>query len=189
MRLLINYQERHGLWTLREMLNRWAPPVGKDEKGKAYTQNTSGYIQHVSRLTGFDPDERIDILDRYVCVSVARAIIRHENGSPEPFGKPEFWYDDATYDRAAVMAGFQAESKPLTHSRTIGGTIIGGGAAVAGAIYESAGEVMQSAQQAVTPLIPFLDGDIVRMAIYGLIAAGFGAIVYARVDDWRRKIR
>src|SRR5574343_1167217 len=51
MRVLINYQERHDIKTLRAAINRWAPTT---------ENNSSAYVQHVSRLTGLDPDEPID---------------------------------------------------------------------------------------------------------------------------------
>ena len=112
MRLLINYQERHDIKTLRAAINRWAPTA---------ENNSAAYVQHVSRLTGLDPDEPIDFLDEYICTAVAKAIVRHENGDPRAFGAPENWYAEAVYQRSAVMAGFDPATKPLTQARTVAG--------------------------------------------------------------------
>ena len=126
MRLLINYQERHGIRTLREAINRWAPP-GEN--------NSTAYVQHVSRLTGFDPDEPLDFLDREINVALTRAIVRHENGEPTVYGRKE-WYPADVFERAAVMAGFEPTTKPLAKSRTVAGAVI----AAAGAAGRNAGE-------------------------------------------------
>jgi len=188
LRLLINYHERHGLETLRQILNRWAPPVGRDQAGETYTQDTSGYVQHVARMTGFDPDERLDFLDRFVTVSVCRAIVRHENGPPQRYGR-DTWYDDATYDRAAIMAGFAPTEKPLQNSRTIGGGALAGAATVAGVIYESARETIHSAAEAVSPMTTMFDPSTVKYVLAAVALMGIGAAIYARVDDFRKKLR
>lgn len=68
-KLLKNYQSRYGLYTVREIINRWAPP----------TENiTSAYVEHVARVAGVSPDEQIDINEKMV--PVVTAIIKHENG-------------------------------------------------------------------------------------------------------------
>ena len=73
-RLLRNYQTRHGLYTVRQIINRYAPP----------SENITGaYVDHVARVAGVDPDARIDINEKMV--PVVNAIIKHENGiNPYP---------------------------------------------------------------------------------------------------------
>lgn len=76
---LLTYYNRYGLGTVREIVNRWAPPTGKDPRtGKAYTQNTDAYIAHVARAVGVSPDAEINV--RANLEAITRAIIRHENG-------------------------------------------------------------------------------------------------------------
>jgi hypothetical protein len=178
MRLLINYQERHGLWSLRDMINRWAPPI---------ENNTTAYVSHASRLTGYDPDERIDILDADTCLRVTKAIIRHENGDPRPHGRPEFWYDEATYDKASALAGFLVEKKPLSQSRTIGGSVIAATGAAAGAIYETLSESVGAATTTVEKM-SFLPPDIVKWIFLAVVFMGTGAAIYARIDDSKRRV-
>lgn len=185
MRILINYQERHGIKTMREAINRWAPPA---------ENNSSAYVQHVSRLTGFDPDEPLDFLDREINVALARAIVRHENGEPTVYGRRE-WYSEDVFERAAVMAGFEPTVKPLVKSRTVAGAVIAAAGAAVG--------VAAGAPEAVTG-IPITPEDVTAVA--GAVAPFLGAsalqylspiatifgvalTIYARWDDARRKLR
>ena len=186
MRLLINYQERHGLKTVREVINRWAPPVGRDQDGKSYTQNTSGYVHHVSRQTGFDPDEPLDILDRTTCEKLARAIVRHENGNPSLHGRPDDWYDDATYSRALVMAGFAADTRPLVSSRTVKGVAV-----TAAAVAAEATGVFQpeDVATAVTAARAFGLNEFAEALPHVAAILGLAYTLYARWDDARRKLR
>lgn len=95
--------------------------------------------------------------------------------------------DDDEPERIAQAVA--TEDNPLKHSRTLAGSVVGGLAAVVGAIHESAGDVIAQATAAVGPLGALFGGDHVQLLVFGLIAAGFGAVAYARVDDWRRKGR
>lgn len=184
MRVLVNYQERHSINTLREAINRWAPPV---------ENNSSAYVQHVARQTGFDPDEPLDFLDREVNVAITKAIVRHENGSPEIYGRAQ-WYGDDVYDRAAVMAGFEPTTKNLTKSRTVAGAVLAGvGAAVGVAVGDP-----ESATIPVTPedvatvasvVAPFLGASVLQYIHPLVTLAGVALTIYARWDDSRRKLR
>ena len=46
-KLLANYHRYYHLWTLRQVINRWAPP---------HENNTATYVRNVSHLTGLGPD-------------------------------------------------------------------------------------------------------------------------------------
>lgn len=83
--ILLNYQRKHGLETVREIISRWAPPCEND---------TEAYAAHVARVLGVDADARITVADRLP--EIIPAIIRHENGR-QP-------YDHATIQRGIVMA-------------------------------------------------------------------------------------
>lgn len=185
MRLVINYQERHGIKTLRDAINRWAPPV---------ENNSTAYVQHVSRLTGFDPDEPLDFLDREINVALTRAIVRHENGEPTVYGRKE-WYGDDVYERAAVMAGFDPVKKPLAKSRTIAGAVI---AASGAAIGVAVGSPDVAPGLPITPedvtvvagvLTPLLGASLLQYLSPIATLAGVALTIYARWDDARRKLR
>jgi hypothetical protein len=70
-KVLLTYQRQHGLDTIAELLERWAPAVEND---------SFAYIDDVATRLGLDPDERIDLGDRAVLAALCGAIIRHENG-------------------------------------------------------------------------------------------------------------
>ena len=72
--LLRNYQSRYGLNTVREIINRWAPPTEND---------TGAYVAHVAREANLNPDAEININDHIV--PIVTTIIKHENGlNPYP---------------------------------------------------------------------------------------------------------
>ena len=89
-RLLLNYQSKHGLNTVRQIIDRWAPPSEND---------TDQYVDHVAKRCGVGPDEHISIAQHLR--ELMRAIVRHENGNPGGSGD---WYTPETYDRAVAMA-------------------------------------------------------------------------------------
>lgn len=78
-RVLKNYTKRDGLHgvggpgidTVREVINRWAPP----------SENvTSAYVEQVAKALGVKPDTPINIADRAVMLLLVESIIKHENG-------------------------------------------------------------------------------------------------------------
>jgi len=79
-KLLVNYRTKTGMPgvggpgidTVRETINRWAPPV---------ENSTESYIAAVSAAAGVLPDEPINIRCPLMLPAVVTAIIRHENGS------------------------------------------------------------------------------------------------------------
>jgi len=184
MRVLINYQERHDIKTVRQAINRWAPST---------ENNSAAYVQHVSRLTGLDPDEPVDFLDLYICTAVTKAIVRHENGDPRAYGQAE-WYAEDVYQRAAVMAGFDPGNKPLTKSRTVAGAVIAAAGTVGTVVAEQAtGSSLPITAQDVTTVVatvaPFLGASVMAVLSPLATVVGIGLTVYARWDDARRKLR
>ena len=71
-KLLLNYQRLHGLKTVREIINRWAPPV---------ENITSAYVKAVAAACEVNADEVIYLRDRKLLKHMVVAIIKHENGS------------------------------------------------------------------------------------------------------------
>jgi hypothetical protein len=69
--LLVNYQDKHGIQTIRGIINRWAPPSEND---------TGAYVNAVAAKVKVGPDQTID-LHKYVFMRpLVEAIIRHELG-------------------------------------------------------------------------------------------------------------
>ena len=70
--LLDTYRSRYGLSTIRQMLNRYAPP----------SENfTEGYIRFVSEKTGIAPDEIVNSRAARDMVPIVAAMSQIENGT------------------------------------------------------------------------------------------------------------
>ena len=78
--ILRNYQKKHGLSTLRNIITRWAPPA---------ENNTDAYVNSVAQQTGTDADTPIDVTDSRIMIRLLEAIITHENGS-QPYAFATF---------------------------------------------------------------------------------------------------
>lgn len=87
--ILLRYQSRYGLRTVRSLINRWAPPRG-DSNGAApggeYTQDTSSYIRAVCDELDVQADEQLELTNRSKFYTLLCAMIRHENGT-QPYGR------------------------------------------------------------------------------------------------------
>lgn len=69
--LLDSYRRRYSLNTIRQMINRYAPP----------TENfTEGYIRFVAQRTGIRPDEVLDTRSERDMVPIVMAMSEIENG-------------------------------------------------------------------------------------------------------------
>ena len=71
-KLLMTYQSKHGLRTIRGMINRWAPPQDHND--------TTAYVNYVCRQLMVKPDDVINIKDEGTMEIVVSAIIHVENG-------------------------------------------------------------------------------------------------------------
>lgn len=87
-KILLNYERKYGLNTVRKIINRYAPEVEND---------TVSYVASVAGQLGVTADEVIDISDMAVMLVLVKAIIRHENGC-QP-------YDNEVLIKGIRMAG------------------------------------------------------------------------------------
>ena len=69
-KILLNYQKKYDLKTIKQIISRWAPPNEND---------TQSYINSVSLSVGVDSEEEINI-NKNIMVPLIKAIIKHENG-------------------------------------------------------------------------------------------------------------
>ena len=70
-KLLLNYQKKYDLKTIRQIIGRYAPDIEND---------TSAYVKHVSDSVGIDPDAPVDVTNPEAMSHMLTAIIMHENG-------------------------------------------------------------------------------------------------------------
>lgn len=155
--LLINYQDKHNLTTISQIVRRWAPPN---------ENNTTAYINAVAKSTGFAADQQLNLHQYEHLLPVLKAIIAHELG-----GQP---YDDDTLNKGLELAGVRSEPKPLSESREVRagtGQIITGGVAAAGAVISTAGDAIPVLHNAAG----FLEGHWKAMIIVlGLLTVAIG---------------
>ena len=170
-RILITYQDKHGINTVRDMIGRYAPPAENE---------TESYVLHAADHVSVSPDAAIDVhLYRHMRPLV-EAIIAHENGVMP--------YTDAQIDKGLALAGVEPDTKPMAKSRTVkGGQVaVGGGAAVA--------TFMQFADQ-VRDRAPMVSSIADAVREYGVwlvlvpVLIGVGYMLYARWDDRRTLAR
>lgn len=69
-KVLLTYQAKHGLTTLRQMIGRWAPESEND---------TEAYLDHVCHFCCAAPDNPYTLTPSRL-TSLVAAIIKHENG-------------------------------------------------------------------------------------------------------------
>lgn len=74
-RVLINYQARHGLNTVRGLVGRWAP---------SHENPTGNYVSYVANAAGVDPDRPIRFID--YLPRIIPAMIQFENGA-QPYSQ------------------------------------------------------------------------------------------------------
>jgi len=70
-KLLTTYNQRYGLSTLPEIIERYAPPVEND---------TQSYIKQVSKLADIPVNQNIDFNNKQTMLKLLKAMIKIENG-------------------------------------------------------------------------------------------------------------
>ena len=69
--LLHTYAKKYGCHTIRQMINRYAPPI---------ENHTDNYIRRVAYATHLSPDEEISTTDAATMTAVVAAMSEVENG-------------------------------------------------------------------------------------------------------------
>ena len=80
MKLLINYKKLHGLTTVNEVINRYAPTSEND---------THDYLISVFQYTSIPSNKEIDLENKEILFKLTKAIINHENGK-QPYSQADF---------------------------------------------------------------------------------------------------
>lgn len=176
-RLLISYQDKHNLDTVRKIISRWAPKKEND---------TEAYIQAVARNCAVHPDEVISTHKYATLKPLVESIIRHENGKG-PKGTLNEWYDEPTVNEALRMAGVKPEVTspvgsimPVT-KETVGAT--GTGALGIAQLADVAPDVLDALNQQGDNIS---SGQWVRIAL-GVVTLGIAIfIAYSQVMKYRK---
>ena len=170
-RVLLSYQDRHGLTTVRGIISRWAPPSEND---------TESYINMVTARMSVGPDDELNLHSHADLDPLVRAIIWHENGS-QP-------YEQDVIDRALLLAGVPRPAKPLAATKTVVGT----GSTGAGIGIE---QVADPVSNSIAPMLTDAGNQLALASelsawIKGvaglLIVGGIALTIYGRVSVRRR---
>lgn len=70
--ILLGYERKHNLRTIKEIINRWAPPGEND---------TGAYVSHVAAQMGVSATSPLGLSNQSALASLMAAIGTHENGS------------------------------------------------------------------------------------------------------------
>ena len=172
--VIMRNKQRRGLLTLLQMITDFAPAEDNN--------HPASYAGAVARTMGINPHDRVDLNDKDKVIKMLRGMVRVECGPPPKGSANGDWLDDAVYEAAWSLA------KPLTQSRTTRGSVMAGGAAVAGAILEAATEVLPQAADAatiVTPLWP----EVARWVLIVVVIAGAALALHARLQARKDGVR
>jgi len=101
-RILITYQDKHDIRSVRGMIGRWAPAAEND---------TDAYVRAVADRLGVAADTAVDVHTYAVARVLVEAIIRHENGR-QP-------YSDAMIDKGLALAGIEPPVLMVTSPKLV----------------------------------------------------------------------
>lgn len=169
-RTLIRYQDKHGLRTIRQIINRWAPSTEND---------TLAYVRGVAMSTGFGAEVELNMQKYEQIKAVTEAIILFENGH-----RP---YTAAQIDKALVLAGIEPPPKNLQHTRTVRGGQAATVATVGAGALEAVQDALPQAHDSLQMLAPYL--DVAKWLLLAVTLIGVGVMIWARIDDNRKGLR
>jgi len=169
-RLLITYQDKKKLRTIRDIIRRWAPQTEND---------TNAYIISVADATGFAQDQILDMHRFDHLKPLVEAIIRHENGQ-QP-------YTDTEITKALVLAGVEPPKPNLQASRTVQAGQIATMGTVGASTIEAVQQSVKPASDALLTLVPYL--EVAKWLLLAVTLVGIAIMLWARIDDHRKGLR
>lgn len=177
-RTLITYQDKHGLNTVRGVINRWAPPSEND---------TGAYVAQVASKLGVTPNTPINVHEHRFMLPLVKAIIHHENGM-QP-------YTEAQLNAGLRLAGvvpaksLPSEQPSVVKTKTGAGGVLQGVAglgAAGGLIADNTdtGQELIATATAATGLAQ--PGTVLGLVLGVMVVVGLGLVLYGRWDARRK---
>jgi hypothetical protein len=161
-RVLLTYQNAHGLNTVRGIIGRYAPPNEND---------TGGYVRFVcnelTRAFGREvrPDDAIEVDEVSTALPLVRAIIRKETG---------LIYTDAKILEGLRLAGIaDAGPAPLRQNPAFTGASMAG-----------VGTTLSVLQEQLATVLPY--AEVLKWLFLAVAIAGIGWTIYSAVQANRR---
>ena len=172
-RTLITYQDKYGIHSVQDAIDRWAPPS---------ENRTNSYADFVRGQCGITPGQQVDFHDFATAKKIICAIIHFECGAQT--------YSDAQIVKGLVLAGLEPPKAPVAKSRTMKGAVLGIAATGLAAIGDGAQDAAPYVEEWYRPALDFVGGlGVPTWAFMGIAVLGIGIIMYARWDDSRKGLR
>lgn len=167
--ILINYQDKHGIHTIRGAISRWAPPA----KNGIVENNTEAYIMAVVRAVKQPAGALLDFHEYDVLRPLVEAIIAHENSG--------YKYPKVIVDAGLKMAGvISPHQNMLARPEAVGGAV--GGVGVTAQMFTETAQQMN---------LMGAESPTVKFVCLGLMFLGFliGIAGLVRKAYHRQKFR
>ncbi len=101
MKILQNYYKKYNLWSVWEIISRWAPPGDNNP--------TDTYALNVAKAMGVDVNEEINIItDSAMMIKMVQAMIIQENGHPENYPNWIYKNEASWYPQSVFQAAWTA---------------------------------------------------------------------------------
>lgn len=155
--LLLGYQDRSGIKTIKDAITRWAPPS---------ENNTAAYIDAVCKNSGFGATDVLDFHSYNDAYPVLRSITIQEQGSFEGL------FSKSQLDVGCIKAGL--ENAPRGIASTVVKGIAGVGGAAAAAAASDPGSVLAT-YNTVKPIVDVAP-ELVKHLFWGLAVCAFAGI-------------
>ena len=168
---------KRGEDTVAEIIHAWAPAVEND---------TQAYIAAVCKVIGCRPEQILDV-DSYSTMSaLVKAIIRHENGDPKKYGRPD-WYTEEEIRAALFDAGVSGVPGKAPGATTEArGAKVAAGAGVGVTVIETAYDALdkiEPAKQVLMDLAPTL--TVAKYALLAITLLGAAVVAYGLIQKYR----
>jgi hypothetical protein len=158
-RLLIGYQDRYRISSVRAMLARYAPSIEND---------TGSYVDVVARAIGVDADAQINVHEYCTMRPLVEAIIKHENGQ-QPY--PAHVIDEGLRRAGVLPHRAEAVKKSLVSP---------GGAGAATSTIGAAGAALTDTAQQMRLMAPESSSTVSLICVL-LVLIGAGLVVWQLV--------
>jgi hypothetical protein len=166
-RLILTYQKRYNLNSVRSLITRWAPPS---------ENNTPAYVMAVANAVGVQPEARIDVDDFAVMKPFVEGVIAHENAG--------YQYPDAVIDGALRRAGIVDAPAPKLLASTSNKTALITSTAAGGAGLVETVKTFGEVREQLEPFAYY--SRIIALIVVLLAVAGAGFTMWSHFDRKRK---
>jgi hypothetical protein len=163
---VIAYQDRHGIHTIKALVEKWAPISEND---------TASYVRSVAKRSGYGATTPLDFHSYSHLRPVIEAMIWHENGV-QP-------YSGEVIDEGLRRAGVVDRPAPISHSTAGRGGQIAATSTAANVGLETAWQTVDSARDAIAQAALYV--DCLKYLLLALTMLGVGMMLWPLIKGQR----